>query len=87
MDLKVVIDRLSEEQNQRLEMLAAAYIQRTGIDPQEAVLCHRMAYTLDGALVSRWWFERKATAARPGDLLCPGSDAGSDRDPGDPAQA
>jgi hypothetical protein len=39
------------------EELAAAYLQKVGIPPEEAVLCEQTG--ADGVI--RWWFERKNT--------------------------
>ncbi len=44
---------------EQLEQMAAAYLAKTDIPPDEVVLCEQM--TPDGT--TRWWFERKNAPA------------------------
>ncbi len=47
-----------------LEELAAAYTRKTGLDPREAELCHRIRPRSDGGVELSWWFQLKPQGRR-----------------------
>jgi hypothetical protein len=45
---------LSQERNRRIEFMAQAFIEATGLDPTDAVLVEQR----DGDTI-KWWFEKR----------------------------
>jgi hypothetical protein len=54
--LEKLLDEVLSGRSEHLEMFAAAYFKRTGIDPRHALLVEQRSR--DGSTI-RWWFEDK----------------------------
>jgi hypothetical protein len=44
---------------EHLEMLAAAYLLKTDVPPDEVMLCEQMVYDDDGGMRMQYWFAKK----------------------------
>ncbi len=58
-ELKPWLERTAKERVDHIEMLAAAFVRKTGLQPDECELCQQTEGTL-----TKWWFRPKSGITR-----------------------